>query len=144
MERNLYEKNYYYSFYFFNCKHIKFKITGYTTTELELKYLTPEVKVKVASDKARILERVSIPFSRGSSQSRDQTQVSHIAGGFFTSWARRNPKNTWEGSVSLLQWIFPTHESNPGLLHCRQILYQLSYQESPETTLIPFPLGWLL
>ena len=34
---------------------------------------------------ARILEWVAIPFSRGSSQSRDRTQVSHIAGGFFTS-----------------------------------------------------------
>ena len=38
---------------------------------------------------ARILEWVAIPFSRGSSQSRDRTQVSHIAGGFFTSWATR-------------------------------------------------------
>ena len=36
---------------------------------------------------ARILEWVAFPFSRGSSQSKDQTQVSHIAGGFFTSWA---------------------------------------------------------
>ena len=34
---------------------------------------------------ARILEWVAVPFSRGSSQPRDQTQVSHIAGGFFTS-----------------------------------------------------------
>ena len=34
---------------------------------------------------ARILEWVAFPFSRGSSQTRDQTQVSHIAGGFFTS-----------------------------------------------------------
>ena len=34
---------------------------------------------------ARILEWVAFPFSRGSSQCRDQTQVSHIAGGFFTS-----------------------------------------------------------
>ncbi|MES6266278.1 hypothetical protein U6R57_12305, partial [Cutibacterium acnes] len=34
---------------------------------------------------ARILEWVAISFSRGSSQPRDQTQVSHIAGGFFTS-----------------------------------------------------------
>ena len=38
---------------------------------------------------ARILEWVAFPFSRGSSQSRGQTQVSHIAGGFFTSWATR-------------------------------------------------------
>ena len=38
---------------------------------------------------ARILEGVAFPFSRGSSQSRDQTQVSGIAGGFFTSGATR-------------------------------------------------------
>ena len=35
----------------------------------------------------RILEWVAVPFSRGSSQPRDQIQVSHIAGGFFTNWA---------------------------------------------------------
>ena len=34
---------------------------------------------------ARILERVAFPFSKGSFQPWDQTQVSHIAGGFFTS-----------------------------------------------------------
>ena len=33
--------------------------------------------------------------------------------------------------ISLLRQIFPTQESNQGLLHCRQILYQLSYQGSP-------------
>ena len=33
------------------------------------------------------MEWVAFPFSRGSSQPRDQTQVSHIAGRFFTSWA---------------------------------------------------------
>ena len=38
---------------------------------------------------ARILERVAMPSSRGSSQPRDQTQVSHIAGRFFTIWATR-------------------------------------------------------
>ena len=34
------------------------------------------------------------------------------------------------GSLSLIQGIFPTQELNPGLLNCRQILYQLSCQES--------------
>ena len=34
------------------------------------------------------------------------------------------------GSLSLLQWIFLMQESNRGLLHCRQILYQLSYEGS--------------
>ena len=40
-------------------------------------------------------------------------------------------QNTRVGSLSLLQGIFPTQGSNWGLLHCRQILYQLSYQGSP-------------
>ena len=38
---------------------------------------------------ARILEWVAFPFSKGSSQPRDQTQVSRIAGEFFTSWATK-------------------------------------------------------
>ena len=41
------------------------------------------------------------------------------------------PKNSGVGSLSLLQGIFPTQELNQGLLHCRQILYQLSFQGSP-------------
>ena len=45
---------------------------------------------------ARILEWGAFPFSRGSSQPRDLTQVSHIAGGFSTSWATR--KGLFHGS----------------------------------------------
>ena len=37
----------------------------------------------------------------------------------------------WVGSLSLLQEIFPTQESNRGLPHCRRILYQLSHKGSP-------------
>ena len=40
---------------------------------------------------AGILEWVAFPSSRGSSQPRDQTQVSHITGGFFTCWAKEKP-----------------------------------------------------
>jgi len=36
------------------------------------------------------------------------------------------------GSRSLFQGLFPTQGSNPGLPHCRQILYQLSHKGSPE------------
>ena len=43
---------------------------------------------------ARILEWVAFPFSRESSQPRDRTQVSHIAGGFFTSWATREAQKS--------------------------------------------------
>ena len=46
--------------------------------------------------------------------------------------------DTGVGNLSLLQGILPTQELNPGLLHCRQILYQLSHKESPfgKSTLI--------
>ena len=44
------------------------------------------------------------------------------------------PKNTGVGSLSLLQGIFPTQESNRGVLHCRWILYQLSQKESQKNT----------
>ena len=40
-------------------------------------------------------------------------------------------QNTGVSSCSLLQGIFPTQGSNPGFLHCRQILYYLSHQGSP-------------
>ena len=40
-------------------------------------------------------------------------------------------QSTGVGSLSLLQGIFPTQGSNPGLSHCRRILYQLSHQGSP-------------
>ena len=41
-------------------------------------------------------------------------------------------QNIGMGSLSLLQGIFPTQGLNPGLPHCRQIIYQLSHQGSPE------------
>ena len=43
---------------------------------------------------------------------------------------QRKPKNTGVGSLSLLQGIFLIQEYNLGLLHCRRILNQLSYQGS--------------
>ena len=40
---------------------------------------------------------IAFPFSRGSSQPRHRTQVSHIAGGFFTTWATREAQKYWSG-----------------------------------------------
>ena len=53
--------------------------------------------------------------------------------GLYSPWNSPG-QNTGVGSLSLLQWIFLTQGSNQGLLHCRQILYQLSYQRSPICT----------
>ena len=46
---------------------------------------------------ARILQWVAVPFSRGFSQLRDRTQVSHMAGGFFNSWAIKEAQEYWSG-----------------------------------------------
>ena len=50
--------------------------------------------------------------------------------GLYSPW-NSSGQNTRVGSLSLLQGIFPTQESNPGLPHCRKILYQLSHKGSP-------------
>ena len=51
--------------------------------------------------------------------------------GLYSPWNFPG-QNTGVGSLFLLQRIFPTQGSNPGLPHCRQIHYQLSYQGSPQ------------
>ena len=76
---------------------------------------------------ARIQEWVAFPFSIGSSQPRGRSEVCCITGGFLPVEPQEKTKNTGVGSLSLFQGIFPTQESNRGLLHCRQILYQPSY-----------------
>ena len=55
---------------------------------------------------ARILEQAAFPFSRGSSQPRDWSQVSHIAGRFFTSWATREARsgNYWSQIEKNKKW----------------------------------------
>ena len=88
---------------------------------------------------ARILQWVAFPFSRGSSQPRDQTQESTLP-----AEPQGKPKNTGVGSLSLLQGIFPTQGSNPGVPHCRWMLYQLSQKGSPrilEWVAFPFSRG---
>ena len=78
----------------------------------------------------RILEWVAYRFSRGSSQPRSPTlQVDSLP-----TERRGKPTNTGGGNLSLLQGIFLTQELNWGVLHCRWILYQLSYEGSPQAT----------
>ena len=63
--------------------------------------------------------------------------------GLYSPWNSPG-QNTGVGSLSLLQEIFPTQGSNPGLLRCRQILYQLSHKGSPrilEWVVYPFSSG---
>ena len=55
--------------------------------------------------------------------------------GLYSPWNFPG-QNTGVGSLSLLQGIFPTQGSNPGLPYCRQIIYQLNYQGSPFSTVV--------
>ena len=61
----------------------------------------------------------------------------------FSSWNSPG-QNTGVEYFSLFQGIFPTQGSNPGFLHCRQILYQLSHQGSPRDSLYLLLVGHLL
>ena len=92
----------------------------------------------------RIQEWVAFPFSRWSSQPRGRTQVSRIAGGFFTTWATREAQE-YQSEYPILS---PVDLSNPGinlpLLHYRQILYPLSDQGSPTwLVILENRNGWL-
>ena len=119
---------------------------------------------------ARILEWVAIPSSRdlpNSGIEPESLMSPALAGRFFTTsttWEahsevkiaqlclilcnahglhspRNTPgQNTGVGSCFLLQRIFPTQGSNPGLPHCRWILHQLSHSLTQKLKFIPFHL----
>ena len=111
------------------CYEVMFRVKVKVTSLSRVRLFATPWTIQSIILQARILEWVTFPFSKGSSQPGDWTQVSCIAGGFFTSWATRAPQEYWSGySLSLLQLIFLAQESNQDLLHCRWILYQLSYE----------------
>ena len=61
-----------------------------------------------------------------------KVKVAQRPRGLYSPWNSPG-QNTRVGSLSLLQGIFPTQGLNPGLPHCRRILYQLSHKGSPRT-----------
>ena len=88
-------------------------------------------------------EQNSLCYSVGSCESCSIMSESLRPHGLYSPWNSPG-QNTGVSSLSLLQGIFPTQGSNPGLLHCRQILYQLSHKESPrilEWVAYPFSSG---
>ena len=83
---------------------------------------------------ARILEWVAFPFSRDPLVDPNpgiEPRSPSLQTDSLPAEPQGKPKNTAAGSLSLLQRIFLAQELNLGLLHCRQTLYQLSYQGSP-------------
>ena len=129
-------------------------VYGVTWSRTRLKWLSSsssseKVKIKVAVRvwlfvtpidykihwivQARILEGIDIPFSRDLPNPGMKLRSLALQVDSLPAEPQGKPKNTGVGNLSLLQRIFPTKESNQNLLHCRQILYQLSYQGSPRT-----------
>ena len=70
------------------------------------------------------------------SESRSVVSDSLQPHGLYRPWNSPG-QNTGVGNLSPLQGIFPTQGLNPGLLHCRQILYQLSHKGSPSSLKAP-------
>ena len=56
---------------------------------------------------ARIVEWLAVPFSRGSSKSRDGTQISHITGGFFPIWTTKEASNNLRSLNFIMYKISP-------------------------------------
>ena len=88
---------------------------------------------------ARILERVA--SSRGSPPGIEPRSPA-LQADCLPSESPGKFSNTWVDNLSLLQRIFLTQRSNQGLLHCRQILYQLSYQGNFISQLFVKPSQW--
>ena len=80
---------------------------------------------------ARILEWVAMPPSRDLPNPGIEPRSPALQADSLPAELQAKPKNTGVGTLSLLQRIFLSQESNRGLLHCRWILYQLSYQGGP-------------
>ena len=84
---------------------------------------------------AGILEWVAFPFSRDFPNPGVQPRSPALQADSLPAEPQGEPKNTGVGSLFLLQGIFLTQELNWGLLHRRQILYQLSYYGIPSIML---------
>ena len=115
---------------FLHCRYIRYY--GATREPLGYQWEVYILKVKVVqlsptlcnsmdytvheSLKARILEWVSLPFSRGPSQCRGRTQVSCIAGRFFTSWITRTTNQSIQAGMQGRTWSqinFPLYYLKP-------------------------------
>ena len=80
---------------------------------------------------AKMLQWIAIPFLRGISPTQRSNPGPTLQPDSLPSEPPGKPKNIGVGSLSLLQQIFLTQETNQGLLHYRWILYQLCFHGRP-------------
>ena len=88
-----------------------------------------DTKGTVHAKMGTIKDRNGMDLTESESESHSVVSDSLQPCGLYSPWNSPG-QNTGVGSLSLLQGIFPTQGSNPGLPYCRQILYQLSHKGS--------------
>ena len=88
---------------------------------------------------ARILEWVAYPLSRGSSQPRDRTQVSCIAGRFFTNWAIKEANNNLQNLNNNMNPVIPSRHKNAVILTTKMFsaVWLLMSQLSSAAVILP-------
>ena len=93
--------------------------------------LLRKLKIELPYDPAIPLLGLSLSLSQSHSVVSDSLRPHGLQPIWLLCPWHSPGKTTGVGCHSLLQRIFPTHGSNSGLLHCRQIVYYLSHQGSP-------------
>jgi len=113
----------------FSWKSWQCKIKAPDTNDCSLMCTKRAIKMRNHSWEwyTRLLKTGEVKWSESGSVVSDSLQPH----GLYSPWNSPG-QNAEVGSVPLSRGIFPTHELNPGLPHCRQILYQLSHEGSPD------------
>ena len=102
--------------------------------------------IEGSNDQSSFVQSLPLQDSRTSTEEKRESESRSVRSdslrphGLYSSWNSLG-QNTGVGSLSLLQGIFPTQGWNPGLPHCRRILYQLNHKGSPrilEWVVYPF------
>ena len=121
-----------YTFYIFSSLNQDYLFTGPSKCLFSLCWLRMQL-FKRREQRLRCLRIQALRFCKFSIHSvmHDSLQIHVLYPARFLCPWNSPGKKTVVGIHSLLQGIFPTQGLNPGLLHCRQILYHLSYQRSP-------------
>ena len=107
---------------------IWYELTELALWKLEIGFLVPKQKEKIWLSKFYFWKSGHFVVV---SESHSVVSDSLWPHGLYSSWNSPD-QNTGVGSLPLPQGIFPTQGSNPGLPHCRWILYQLSHKGSPK------------
>ena len=93
-------------------------------------FLLSYTKISVLDEVLICKEMGSVKLTISESESCSVMLYSLLPHGLYSPWNSPG-QNIGVGSLSILQGIFPTQGSNPGLLHCGWILYQLSHTGNP-------------